>query len=164
MKISDDCVCGDEIVLFTEKPERALDILHTWQGWHEDCDGPIMKYGEEDDEFPRVYDDAAFVSEQALLGALMLDKSAHERLPDTLECRHFITSKHALIFEVIKELIGEGKRYDPVKVADCLGSDLEECGGLPYLAHLVLTTPGSDHIERYAEIVIENWSFYGRAG
>src|SRR5262245_20272193 len=53
-------------------------------------------------------------AEQALLGAILVNNEAHDRVSDFLEMHHFHDPLHGAIFEAASKLIAEGKRADPV--------------------------------------------------
>lgn len=94
--------------------------------------------------------------EQSVLGALMLDNDAIDRIGD-LRAEHFFRYEHRIIFDGITKLIISGRSADVMMVFEWLGSSghLEKTDGLPYLNSLVQHTPGSANIARYAQIVID---------
>lgn len=94
-------------------------------------------------------------AEQALLGALMLDPSAADRIEASLVSASFYREDHGRIWAVIQRLRGEGKPHDSLSVCDALGGDLERCGGLAYVVELEASTASSAGIKRHAEIVAE---------
>lgn len=94
-------------------------------------------------------------SEQAILGGLLMDSSAFDRI-EWLEAEHFYREDHHLIFSSLKRLIQAGKQPDIVLVGDDIaarGDSVERAGGLAYIAALVQSTPSAYNIARYAEIV-----------
>lgn len=95
-------------------------------------------------------------AEQSVLGALLIDNEAIDRIPD-LRPDQFYRWDHRVIFESISKMVITGRRADVVTVFEALGSTgkLEQIGGLPYLNSLAQNVPGSAGIRRYAEIVIE---------
>src|SRR5579863_387076 len=78
-------------------------------------------------------------AEQALLGALLFDNAAYERLSDQLQARHFYEPFHARLFAAIEEHVRKGQLAEPIMLVDRFKHDpaLEELGGLRYLADLV---------------------------
>ena len=92
--------------------------------------------------------------EQAILGGLMLDGRALDRIP-FLKPAHFFRDAHRRIFEVVSELLERGQGADLVLVSEQLDKrgDLEKAGGPAYLATLSQNTPSAYNIVRYAEIV-----------
>lgn len=94
-------------------------------------------------------------SEQSVLGALLLDPLAADRL-GALRPEHFYTESHRVILAEIMRMIAAGKPVDVITVAEELsanGQD-EQSGGLAYLGELAANSTGSRNIERYAETVI----------
>ncbi|MCM2537965.1 replicative DNA helicase [Burkholderia glumae] len=95
-------------------------------------------------------------SEQSVLGALMIDNDAVDRIGE-LRAEHFYRYEHRVIFEAAMRLIVAGRSADVITVYESLQShgDLDKTGGLAYLNSIVQNTPGSANIGRYAEIVVE---------
>jgi replicative DNA helicase len=104
----------------------------------------------------------AIEAEQSILGALMYDNDAIDRIAD-LRSEHFFRYDHRLIFEEISRLILAGRTADIITVMERLAAagKLEQIGGLAYLNTLVQNSPGSAGIRRWAEIVIERWKLRG---
>lgn len=95
-------------------------------------------------------------SEQSVLGGLMLDNGAIDRI-STLRPEHFFRDDHRRIFTAICTLIGAGKPADVVTVFDALeqSGDAERVGGLAYLGEIANNTPSAANIHRYAETVTD---------
>ena len=96
-------------------------------------------------------------AEQSVLGGLLLDNDAADRVGDVLADGDFYSEAHRLIFRHILALIGDGKPADVVTVAETLSSvqRLDYVGGLGYLGALVENVPTAANIRHYAEIVRE---------
>ena len=92
-----------------------------------------------------------------MLGGLLLDNGAADRIADFLSGDHFYSDAHRLLYNAIMQLIGDNKPADVVTVAEALGSinKLDYVGGMSYLAALVENVPTAANIRRYAEIVHE---------
>jgi replicative DNA helicase len=92
-----------------------------------------------------------------VLGGLLLDNGAADRIADFLSGDHFYSDAHRLLYNAIMQLIGDNKPADVVTVAEALGSinKLDYVGGMSYLAALVENVPTAANIRRYAEIVHE---------
>lgn len=101
-------------------------------------------------------------AEQSILGALLLDNDAIDRIPD-LRADQFYRYDHRVIFECITRMIVANRRADVVTVYEALGTagKDQQVGGLPYLNALAQNTPSSAGIRRYAEIVIERAQLRG---
>ena len=96
-------------------------------------------------------------AEQAVLGGLMLDNTAWDRIADLIAESDFYRGDHRLIYRHVSKLIEHNKPADVVTVAEMLEStrELATVGGLPYLSALAGNTPSAANIRRYAEIVRE---------
>ncbi|HEX4050499.1 MAG TPA: DUF3987 domain-containing protein [Steroidobacteraceae bacterium] len=99
--------------------------------------------------------DSESVAEQALLGALLIDSSAWEKVATKISASDLHRPDHRLIFEAIAELAGTGRAADVVTVAEQLGQrgKIDDAGGLAYLATLARDTPSAQNIEHYAAAV-----------
>ncbi|HEY7804685.1 MAG TPA: replicative DNA helicase, partial [Orrella sp.] len=96
-------------------------------------------------------------AEQSVLGGLLLDNAAYERLTDLLSDGDFYRHDHRLIWQHIARLINLSRPADVITVNESLTSagKAEEVGGLSYLNALAHNTPSAANIRRYAEIVRE---------
>jgi replicative DNA helicase len=96
-------------------------------------------------------------AEQAVLGGLMLDVSAWDQVADMVRTRDFYRPDHRLIFDAVAALAGNGKPVDVVTVSEQLQKlgELENAGGLAYLATLARDTPTAANVRAYAELVRE---------
>lgn len=90
-------------------------------------------------------------SEQSVLGGLLLDPKAFDRI-DWLTEADFYREDHRLIYRHIRLLLTQNKPVDVITVAESLG---DEAGGLAYLGELAQNTPSAANIKRYAEVVAE---------
>lgn len=96
-------------------------------------------------------------AEQSVLGGLLLENEALDKIADILSGSDFYRHDHRLIFQHISKLIEHNKPADIVTVAESLEStaELSGVGGLAYLGALAQNTPTAANIRRYAEIVRE---------
>jgi replicative DNA helicase len=96
-------------------------------------------------------------AEQSVLGGLLLDNAAFEKLTDVVNENDFYRYDHRLIWQHIARLINLSRPADVVTVNESLVSmgKAEEVGGLSYLNALAHNTPSAANIRRYAEIVRE---------
>lgn len=96
-------------------------------------------------------------AEQSLLGGLMLDQSAWDKVADIVVADDFYRKDHRLIFSAINELAENASPCDVVTVSEHLANsgDLDAAGGLEYLAMLANETPGAANIRAYATILRE---------
>lgn len=97
-------------------------------------------------------------AEQSVIGGLMIDNDAWDRVSDILSERDFFTRDHRMIFRAIAHLLQAQKPADPVSIADFLQGfrELDSVGGLPYIVNLHTNTPSSANVRHYAEIVREH--------
>ncbi len=96
-------------------------------------------------------------AEQSLIGDILLDNQAWERVADLANEADFYRDDHRRIYRHISRLIDLGKPADVVTVFESLekNGEAEQAGGLAYLAEIANNTPSAANIRRYAEIVRE---------
>jgi replicative DNA helicase len=96
-------------------------------------------------------------AEQALLGAILFDNGAYERLTDQLSARHFYEPFHARLFAAMESHIRKGQLAEPIVLAEQFKRDpaFEELGGLRYLADLVDRAPPAANAPDFARLVYE---------
>src|SRR5580698_1773773 len=96
-------------------------------------------------------------AEQALLGALLFDNAAFERLGDQLQARHFYEPLHARLYAAVEEHIRKGQLAEPIMLIDRFKDDpaFEELGGLRYLADLVDRAPPAANAADYGRVVYD---------
>lgn len=94
-------------------------------------------------------------AEQSVIGGLLLDNQAWDRIGDVIRSDDFYRYDHRIIFEHIAKLIDGSKPADVVTVYESLQSSgkAEDVGGLAYLNTLATNTPSAANIRRYSEIV-----------
>jgi replicative DNA helicase len=89
-------------------------------------------------------------AEQSVLGALLIDNDAIDRMGD-LEAKHFYRGDHQLMFAEIVRQIGAGKPCDVISLNEVVGGQVQDC--LVYAHQVASSTPSSANIARYAGIV-----------
>lgn len=96
-------------------------------------------------------------AEQAVLGGLMLDERAFEKIADKLVTVDFYHHANRLIFDAINALADRNEPRDAVTVSEHLeqAGKLDQAGGLPNIAALAKDTPSAANIVAYANIVRE---------
>lgn len=94
-------------------------------------------------------------AEQSILGGLMVDSSAWDRVAGILSEEDFYRYEHRLIFRAIAHLAERSRPADTITVEEVLQREevLEEAGGFGYLVDLAQNTASAINIARYAEIV-----------
>jgi replicative DNA helicase len=96
-------------------------------------------------------------AEQSVLGGLLLENEALDKIADVLSEVDFYRHDHRLIYHHICKLIEQSRPADIVTVAESLenSAELSSVGGIAYLGALAQNTPTAANIRRYAEIVRE---------
>lgn len=96
-------------------------------------------------------------AEQSVLGGLLLDNTAWDRVGDLLVEADFYRHEHKLIFTAIGSLLNASKPADILTVLDQLQrvGKLDDAGGVGYLNELVQSVPSASNARRYAEIIRE---------
>jgi replicative DNA helicase len=96
-------------------------------------------------------------AEQAVLGGLMLDERAWERIADKLEEGDFYRKDHRLIYRAIGDLSNKNMPCDAVTLGEWFDTNglAEMVGGSSYVIQLANSTPSAANIAAYAEIVRE---------
>ena len=96
-------------------------------------------------------------AEQAVLGGLLLDNSAWDKIGDFVAEADFYRADHRVLYHCISGLIEASRPADVITVSEALdrSGTLTDAGGLAYIAALAQNTPSAVNIRRYAEIVRE---------
>lgn len=102
---------------------------------------------------------ANLAAEQALLGALLANNLAYERVSDFLLPEHFVDGIHGRIYGAIRRRAEAGQLADAVTLkAEFEHSGvLEEVGGTAYLAQLVAAMVGVINAGEYGRIIHDAW-------
>ena len=96
-------------------------------------------------------------AEQSVLGGLMLDNDAADKIGDVISAEDFYSDAHRIVYRQIVQLIADGKPADVVTASEALASTqkLDYVGGLAYLGALEQNVPTAANIRHYANIVRE---------
>ncbi len=96
-------------------------------------------------------------AEQSVLGGLMMNDKAWEKVEELLVEDDFYRRDHRLIFRAMSVLANNTMPLDAITVSEHLDKQghSEDTGGLDYLAELVKNTPSAANIHAYAEAVRE---------
>jgi replicative DNA helicase len=96
-------------------------------------------------------------AESSVLGGLLLDNGAWDRVGDLLTEGDFYRYEHKLVYTAIYSLVNASRPADVITVYEQLQTlgKAEEIGGLGYLNALAQYVPSASNIRRYAEIVRE---------
>ncbi len=95
--------------------------------------------------------------EEAVLGALMLERDAYVTVADIIDTPSFYKEEHRKIYEAIKKLSGKEKPVDLLMVTQELKdrNQLEEVGGPGYITQLTRRVASAAHIEFHARIIAQ---------
>lgn len=106
---------------------------------------------------PTTISTASIEAEQHLLGGLLIDSSAFDRIVGLVSESDLFREDHRTIFRRITTLLEAGKAVDFLTVTEALESDgeLARTGGMAYIAELANATSSTANIRRYAEIIRE---------
>lgn len=94
-------------------------------------------------------------AEQSVLGALLLDNAAFERVADLLLPGDFYRAEHRTIYQAVAALLVAHKPADVITVFERLqaGGQADDAGGLAYLNNLMQSVPSASNVRGYADIV-----------
>ena len=97
--------------------------------------------------------------EEALLGALMLERDAFSAVGDLLEPDAFYKDAHQRIFRAIHKLFLNDDPVDLLTVSEALkqSGELEQVGGYYYLSQLTSRVASAAHIEFHAKIIVQKY-------
>jgi len=96
-------------------------------------------------------------AERAVIGGLLIDPDAANKVIEFLQSEDFYRENHKVIFDAIVSLYQKNEPADIVTVTNELRSlgTLEKAGGASYLSAIVDSTPTAANIVHYAKIVHE---------
>lgn len=96
-------------------------------------------------------------AEQSVLGSIFLDPETVVNVLEYLESSDFYRKNHQIIFDAILQLNNRNEAIDVVTISNELDTknQLENAGGMEYLAELAVAVPTSANVEYYAKIVEE---------
>lgn len=96
-------------------------------------------------------------AEQGLLGALLIDNRALEKVTDFLKPQHFFMPAHQRIFEAIVKMSDRGQTASPVTLKNYFekDADLEHVGGAEYLADLAASVVSVINAEDYGRNIYD---------
>jgi len=94
-------------------------------------------------------------AEKSLIGSLLLDKEAINKVVDTLRPEDFYSRAHQIIYEGMVKMYERREPIDLLSLSNLLegAGHLETIGGVGYLTSLVNSVPTAAHVVNYAKIV-----------
>ena len=98
-------------------------------------------------------------AEQALLGAILANNKAFEKVSEFLKPQQFADSTHAKIFDVISKLITRGHIADVITLKNYFEQEntLNEVGGHQYLVKLADSATPLTNAEYYAQFIYDKY-------
>lgn len=110
----------------------------------------------DDDAGPLV----ALELEQQVLGGLLVNNKAFDRVAAFLQPEHFGDARHAEIYASIKAMIEGGKPATPAMLSTFLNATgaLAKCGGAQYLGKIITSVTSPHFVEDYARALLDLWS------
>lgn len=98
-------------------------------------------------------------AEQALLGALLANNKAYERVAEFLSAEHFVNAVHGRIYAAAARRIEAGQLADPLTLRGDFehAGVLEEVGGVAYLGQLVSAMVGVVNAGDYGRLIYDCW-------
>ena len=101
----------------------------------------------------------AVMLEEAILGAIMIDKDAFPSVVEVLRPESFYLEKHKIIYKIMSDLFGKLQPIDLLTVHEALKKEmlLDQVGGLNYLVELSNKVSSAANIEFHARIVAQKF-------
>ncbi len=98
-------------------------------------------------------------AEQALLGAILVNNKAFEKVSEILKPEHFAESTHKKIFEVMSTLLQRGHVADVITLKNYFEQNgtLDEVGGYQYLIKLAEAASPLTNAEYYAQFIYDKY-------
>ena len=96
-------------------------------------------------------------AEQAVLGAMLIEKEAIARVTELLKGGDFYREAHRLIFEAMLDLYNRNEAVDMITVIELLKREdnLDKVGGIAYVTSLANSVPTAANVHYHAKIVEE---------
>ena len=107
-------------------------------------DAPVMK------SLPQ-----SIEAEQAVLGAMMVERAAIAKSAEALSAEDFYRESHKIVFKSIVEMFQRDDAVDQVTLIEYLKSKdmLEKAGGITYIAEMEAGVLSTENVEDYIKIV-----------
>jgi len=101
----------------------------------------------------------ALEMEMAVLGAILLEKDALDKVVGIVSAEKFYKEAHRLIFDSCMALYSSSQPIDLLTVKNRLGTTgmLEAAGGVYYLTELTSKVASANNIEYHARVISQKW-------
>lgn len=98
-------------------------------------------------------------AEQALIGTLLINNKAYEKIADILKPAYFADSTHQKIYEAMSKLLLKEHTADIVTLKSYFEQEgtLEQVGGFPYLVKLAENASPLTNVEYYAQFIYDKY-------
>lgn len=98
-------------------------------------------------------------AEQALIGALLANNKAYEKIADILKPAYFADVTHQKIFEVMSKLLSREHTADIITLKNYFEQEgtLDQVGGFPYLVKLAESVSPLTNVEYYAQFIYDKY-------
>ena len=98
-------------------------------------------------------------AEEAILGGILLDPEAINRVTESLRPDYFAIQAHQIIYKAMLQLYSQGKPTDLMTVTSLLSdhNKLEKIGGQAKIVQLLQRTVSAVNIDQYAVLVAEKY-------
>jgi replicative DNA helicase len=96
-------------------------------------------------------------AERSVLGAIILENEAIYQILDVLKAEDFYAENHRVLYERLTEMISGSRAVDLVTLREELArtGELDQIGGIAYIATLIDTLPTSRNVLHYGQIIKE---------
>src|SRR5947209_7938278 len=97
--------------------------------------------------------------EEAVLGAIMLEKTAFDNVVEILKPECFYSENHQRIFQAMQSLAQKSQPIDMLTVVEelRLREELEVAGGPYYITRLTNAVVSAAHIDAHARIILQKF-------
>lgn len=98
-------------------------------------------------------------AEQALIGAILSNNKAFEKVSEFLKPKHFADSVHVKIFDIMSKLILRGHTADVITLKNYFEQEgiLADVGGANYLIKLADSASVMTNVEYYAQYIYDKY-------
>ncbi len=98
-------------------------------------------------------------AEQALIGALLVNNKAYEKISEILKPAYFADATHQKIFEIMTKLISKGHVADVITLKNYFEQEgtLNDVGGFSYLIKLADSASPLTNVEYYAQFIYDKY-------
>lgn len=98
-------------------------------------------------------------AEQALIGAILANNKAYEKVSEFLKPQHFADQIHVKIFDVMSKLIQRGHVADVITLKNYFEQEgtLQDVGGFQYLVKLADSSSPLTNVEYYAQFIYDKY-------